>query len=60
MRAAGCAVICYLRDGKLISNPSPDEAFQPGDLVWTAGGEERLGAFLATGLPAEPVAAAEA
>lgn len=60
MRAAGCAVICYLRDGKLISNPSPDEAFQPGDLVWTAGGEERLGAFLATGSPAEPVAAAEA
>ena len=27
----------FLRDGALVTNPKPDEAFQAGDSVWLAG-----------------------
>ena len=37
MRSRGCMAICVLRDGVLITNPSPDEPFRIGDLVWLAG-----------------------
>ena len=37
MRSRGCMAICVLRDGALITNPSPDEPFRSGDLVWLAG-----------------------
>ena len=48
MRSAGCAVICYLRDGRLVANPSPDDTFAEGDLVWTAGEIGHIDAFLAS------------
>ena len=37
LRSHAIMVICVLRDGALISNPSPDEPFLAGDLVWIAG-----------------------
>ena len=42
MRSHNCMVICYLRDSQLVSNPSPDEPFCSGDLVWLAGEKESL------------------
>ena len=48
MRSAGCAVICYLRDGRLVANPSPDDTFAEGDLVWTAGEIGHIDDFLAS------------
>ena len=49
MRSYDCMVICYLRDGQMVTNPSPDEPFRPGDLVWMAGGAENLDRFLRGG-----------
>ena len=49
MRSYDCMVICYLRDGQMVTNPSPDEPFRPGDLVWMAGGAENLDRFLRCG-----------
>ena len=46
MRSWNCMLICYLRDGKIVSNPSPDEPFQEGDLVWLAGEGEKIYEFL--------------
>ena len=37
LRRSGCMVISFLRDGALVTNPKPDEAFQAGDSVWLAG-----------------------
>ena len=42
MRSHGCMVICFLRDGQLVTNPSPDDPFQTGDLVWMAGEEASI------------------
>ena len=46
MRSYDCMVICCLRDGALVTNPSPDEPFRPGDLVWMAGSSENIARFL--------------
>ncbi len=46
MRSYDCMVICCLRDGTLVTNPSPDEPFRPGDLVWMAGSSENIARFL--------------
>ena len=37
LRRAGCMVISYLRDGRLVTNPKPDEPLLPGDSVYLAG-----------------------
>jgi len=37
MRASGCMVVSVMRDGKLETNPKPDEMFKEGDTVWLAG-----------------------
>ena len=37
LRGQGCMVICFLRDGEMHTNPSPDEPLLKGDLVWIAG-----------------------
>lgn len=46
MRSYDCMVICCLRDGALVANPSPDDPFRPGDLVWMAGSSENITRFL--------------
>ena len=43
LRGLGCMVICYLRDGELVTNPSPDEPLMKDDLVWLAGLKSSLG-----------------
>jgi len=43
LRGQGCMVICYLRDGELVTNPSPDEPLMKDDLVWLAGLKSSLG-----------------
>ena len=43
LRSMGCMVICYLRDGELVTNPSPDEPLMKDDLVWLAGLKSSLG-----------------
>ena len=35
-------------DGRLVANPSPDDTFAEGDLVWTAGEIGHIDAFLAS------------
>ena len=46
MRSFNCMVICLLRDGELITNPSPDDPLAVGDLVWMAGKKEDIAQFL--------------
>ena len=43
LRSQGCMVICFLRNGELITNPSPDEPLLKDDLVWIAGLESSVG-----------------
>lgn len=40
LRAYGCLVVSILREGKLITNPTPEERIQDGDRVWVAGEKE--------------------
>lgn len=37
MRSYGCMVISVIRDGNIITNPSPDMIFRDRDIVWLAG-----------------------
>ena len=43
LRSQGCMVICFLRNGEMITNPSPDEPLLKDDLVWVAGLESSVG-----------------
>ncbi|MBQ9474836.1 MAG: cation:proton antiporter [Bacteroidales bacterium] len=37
LRSNGCTLISVMRGGVVMTNPSPDLRFAPGDIVWIAG-----------------------